>query len=102
MSLANPTLVEQLESYLVFETAETAEECPTGGCYHYYRAARLVKQIVVAKAAEAAGTPMVPILRMNKAGQWVVASIWDANGFAIPGSGGLPYNGPFTPPTSGG
>ena len=81
-----PTLVQQLTSYLAYETAETAEECPGGGCYHYYRAARLTKQLAAAIAAQNAGAPLTPI--MNSKG---IAPVWDINGHAIASAGtGVP------------
>jgi hypothetical protein len=58
----SPTLVQQLSSYLAYEQAEAAEECPSGGCYHYYRAARLTTQLAAAIAACNAGTCLPPIL----------------------------------------
>lgn len=80
------TLVDQLQSYLNYELNELAEygAPPTCGsnCYHYYRSARLSKQLAAAIAAQNAGTPLAPI--MNAYG---IAPIWDANGIAIPGTG---------------
>jgi hypothetical protein len=59
---STPTLVQQLTSYLAYEQAEADEECPGGGCYHFYRAARLTQQLAAAIAAQNAGTPLSPIL----------------------------------------
>jgi hypothetical protein len=59
---STPTLVQQLTSYLAYEQAEADEECPGGGCYHFYRAARLTQQLAAAIAAQNAGTPLPPIL----------------------------------------
>jgi hypothetical protein len=56
------TLVQQLSSYLAYEQQEAAEECPGGGCYHYWRAARLTKQLAAAVAAQNAGTPLPPLI----------------------------------------
>jgi hypothetical protein len=58
----SPTLVQQLSSYLAYEQVEAAEECPGGGCYHYYRAQRLTIQLAAAIAACNAGSCLPPIL----------------------------------------
>jgi hypothetical protein len=60
-----PTLVQQLTSYLAYEQAEAAEECPGGGCYHYWRAQRLTTQLAAAIAACNAGACLPPILGEN-------------------------------------
>lgn len=94
-AMANPsstTLVQQLQSYFNYESDEADEyggAPPACGsnCYHYYRSVRLGKQIVTALALEAAGTPGIPIQNA-----WGVAPIWDADGFAIPGTGATAPN----------
>lgn len=67
----NITLVQQLSSYLAFEQAEANEYGPPptcgSNCYHYYRAARLTKQLATAIAAQNAGTPLPPL--RNESGQ---------------------------------
>jgi peptidoglycan/LPS O-acetylase OafA/YrhL len=62
---STPTLVQQLTSYLAYEQAEAAEECPGGGCYHYWRAQRLTKQLAAAISACNAGACLPPILGEN-------------------------------------
>jgi hypothetical protein len=62
LAQSTPTLVQQLSSYLAYEQAEAAEECPSGGCYHYWRAARLTKQLAAAIAACNAGACLPPLI----------------------------------------
>lgn len=78
-------LVDQLTSYLAYETHETAEECPGGGCYHFHRAARLSKQLTVAIAAQNAGTPGTPVTGYL-GGVFGYMGVWDADGKTIPGT----------------
>jgi hypothetical protein len=61
-----PTLVQQLSSYLAYEQAEALEYGPPptcgSNCYHYYRAARLTKQLAAAVAACNAGSCLPPLI----------------------------------------
>jgi hypothetical protein len=60
------TLVQQLSSYLAYEQAEALEYGPPptcgSNCYHYYRAARLTKQLATAVAACNAGSCLPPLI----------------------------------------
>lgn len=85
MSIAIPTLVEQLTSYLAYEEHEAYEEPQE--TYHAFRAARLRKQLAAALKAEAAGIPLPPVKNA-----WGIAPIWDEYGIAIPGSGNTGAN----------
>ena len=62
-STTAPTLVQQLQAELAYQLAEAAEyNTPT---YHTFRAQRIAKQLQVALAAAAAGTPLPPQTKEN-------------------------------------
>jgi hypothetical protein len=66
LAQSTPTLVQQLSSYLAYEQAEALEYGPPptcgSNCYHYYRAARLTKQLATAVAACNAGSCLPPLI----------------------------------------
>ena len=59
------TLVQQLTSYLAYNLYELSEYPPGTQNYNYFRAQRLTKQLAIAQAAAAAGTPLPPIFTEN-------------------------------------